>query len=114
MITEEALTGAVGSPEVMREQRRHILNLLESKRNLTVQVLRTETYRNPARGAGLTVLLFGEKGAPVGFSTVVFGPSTYFDQEPDTAALLRGFRRVQELALSPKDSVRLIKEVDHA
>lgn len=114
VITEDALRGSVGSPEVMHEQRRHILKLLESNQSLTVQVLRTETYRNPARGAGLTVLLFGEKGAPVGFSTVVFGPSTYFDQEPDTTALLRGFRRVQELALSPKESVRFIEEVDHA
>ncbi|HEV7647833.1 MAG TPA: helix-turn-helix transcriptional regulator [Actinophytocola sp.] len=114
VITEDAVRGAVGSPEVMHEQRRHILKLLESNQNLTVQVLRTETYRNPARGAGLTVLLFGERGAPVGFSTVVVGSSTYFDQEADTTALLRGFHRVQELALSPKDSVRFIEEVDHA
>jgi transcriptional regulator with XRE-family HTH domain len=114
VITEDAVCGAVGTPEVMRDQRRHILKLLESNKNLTVQVLRTETYGNPARGAGLTVLHFGEKGTPVGFSTVVFGPSTYFDQEPDTTALLRGFRRVRELALGPEDSVRFIEEVDHA
>jgi len=42
----------------------------------------------------------------------VFGPSTYFDQEADTAALLRAFRRVQELALNPDDSVRLIRQID--
>jgi len=112
VITEDALTGAVGSPDVMREQRRHILKLLESNDNLTVQVLRSETYGNPAQGAGLTVLLFGDKGPPVGFSTVVFGPSTYFDQESDTAALLRGFHRLQELALDPNESVRLIRQID--
>ncbi len=112
VITEDALSAAVGSAEVMHEQRRHILDLVDSNQNLTVQVLRTETYRNPARGSGLTVLRFGGKGSPVGFSTVVFGPSTYFDQEPDTAALLRGFKRVQELALNPNDSVRLIRQID--
>jgi transcriptional regulator with XRE-family HTH domain len=112
VITEDALTGAVGGRDVMREQRRHILKLLESNDDLTVQVLPSNTYGNPARGAGLTILLFGDKGPPVGFSTVVFGPSTYFDQESDTAALLRGFHRLQELALDPDESVRLIRRID--
>src|SRR6266498_1136287 len=112
VITEDSLTGAVGSPEVMREQRRHILKLLESNDNLTVQVLRSETYGNPARGGGMTILGFGDKGPPVGFSAVVFGPSTYFDQESDTADQLRAFRRLLELALDPNDSVRLIRRID--
>jgi transcriptional regulator with XRE-family HTH domain len=112
VITEDALHGAVGSAEVMRDQRRHILDLLANNPNLIVQVLRGGTYGNPARGSGLTVLLFGGKGSPIGFSTVVYGPSTYFDQELDTAALLRGFRRLQELALSPKESARLIRRID--
>ena len=112
VITENALRDAVGGPEVMREQRRHILKLLESRQNLTVQVLRNGTYGNPARGGGMTVLGFGEQGPPVGFTPAVFGPSTYFDQPADTAALLRGFRRVQELALSPAESARLIDKID--
>lgn len=112
VITEDALQGAVGSPEVMREQRRHILKLLESKRNLTLQVLTGETYGNPARGGGLTIFGFGDRGSPIGFTQAVFGQGTYFDQEPDTTALLRGFRRVQELALDPKESARLIRRID--
>ena len=114
VITEDALRGAVGSPEVMHEQRRHILKLLESKQNLTVRVLPSTTYGNPARGGGMTILDFGERGAPVGFTPAVFGPSTYFDQAAETAALLRAFRRVEELALSPQDSRRLIEEADRA
>jgi hypothetical protein len=43
---------------------------------------------------------------------VVFGPSAYFDEEPDTAALLRAFERLEELALSPKESARLIRRID--
>lgn len=111
VLTEDVLLAAFDSPEIMREQRRHILKLLESNDNLTVQVLPSKTFGNPARGGGLTILGFGDKGSPVGFSTVVFGPSTYFDQETDTAALLRGFRRVQELAPDPDDSVRLIRQI---
>lgn len=112
VITEDALRGSVGSPEDMREQRRHILNLLESKRNLTVRVLRRETSGNPAPGGGLTVFGFGDRGAPVGFSTVVFGPSTYFDDESDTVALLRAFERLEELAAGPEESARLIRQID--
>jgi transcriptional regulator with XRE-family HTH domain len=112
VIMEDALTGAVGSPDVMRDQRRHILKLLEDNDNLTIQVLRSETYGNPARGCGLTILGFGDRGSPIGFSTVVYGPSTYFDQEADTADLLRVFLRLQELALDRDESARLIRQID--
>jgi hypothetical protein len=109
VVAERAVRGSVGSPEVMREQRRHMLDLLERKQNLTVRVLR-ETYGNPARVGGLTVFGFGEKGSPVGFASVVYGPSTYFDNESDTTAMLRAFDRLEELALSPEESVRFIDE----
>jgi transcriptional regulator with XRE-family HTH domain len=112
MVAEGALRGSVGSPELMREQRRHILDLLERKQNLTVQVLRSETYGNPARGGGLTVFGFGRRGSPVGFAPVVYGPSTYFDNESDTAAMLRAFGRLEELALSRVESVRFIRQID--
>jgi hypothetical protein len=112
VLTEGALRGAVGSPEVMREQRGHILNLVDTKRSLTVQVLPSQTYGNPARVGGLTVFGFGEKGLPVGFASVAFGLSTYFDSESDIAALLRAFDRLQELALGPEESARLIRQMD--
>ncbi len=112
VLTEDALTGAVGSPDVMREQRRHILKSLAGNDNLTVQVLRSGTYGNPAQGGGITILGFGDRGSPIGFTPSVFGPSTYFDQEADTAALLRGFHRLQELALDREESVRLIRRID--
>jgi transcriptional regulator with XRE-family HTH domain len=112
VLTEDALRGAIGSPEVMREQRRHILNLLESKRNLSVRVLRRDTYGNPASAGGFMVFGFGDRGAPVGFSSVVYGPSTYFDDESDIAALLRTFERIEELAASAEESARLIRRID--
>jgi transcriptional regulator with XRE-family HTH domain len=112
VVAEGALRGAVGSPEVMREQRRHMLDLLERKQNLTIQVLASETYGNPARGGGLTVFGFGDKVSAVGFAPVVFGPSTYFDNESDIVAMLRAFERLQELALSPEESARLIRQID--
>jgi hypothetical protein len=43
---------------------------------------------------------------------VVFGPSTYFDDASDTAALLRAFERLEQLVAGPEESARLIRHVD--
>lgn len=111
VVAEVALRAAVGSPDVMREQRFHLLNLLERRKNLTVQVLRDDAYGNPARAGAFTVFRFGGTGLPVGVAHVVNGPSTYYDDEPDTAAMLRAFDRLRELALSPESSSKLIREI---
>lgn len=112
VVTETALRAAVGDPEIMREQRRHILNLLETNQHLVVRVLRTETYGNPARAGAMIVLDFGERGSPVGFASAVYGPSTYFDTESDTAAMRRAFDRLHELALGLEESARFIRQID--
>lgn len=112
VVTETALRAAVGNPQVMREQRRHILDLLERNQNLTVQVLLATTFANPAKAGGLTVFGFGDKGSPVGFASVVFGPSTYFDDESDTTVLLRALSRLRQLSLSPEESARFIRQID--
>ncbi len=112
VVTETALRAAVGDPETMREQRRHILKLLETKQDLAVRVLRTETYGNPARAGGMIVLGFGDRGSPVGFAPPVYGPSTYFDNETDTAAMRRAFERLHGLALTQTESTRFIRQID--
>lgn len=112
VVTETALRAAVGDPETMTGQRRHILKLLDTNRSLTVRVLRSETYGNPARAGGMIVLGFGERGSPVGFAPAVYGPSTYFDSESDTSAMRRAFDRLLELALSPEESERFIRQID--
>jgi transcriptional regulator with XRE-family HTH domain len=112
VVTEVALRAAVGDSETMREQRRHILKLLETNQDLTVRVLSSETFGNPARVGGVTILGFGDRGSPVGFASVVYGPSTYFDNESDTAAMRRAFDRLHELALTPAESERFIRQID--
>lgn len=112
VVAEVALRAAVGSPDVMREQRLHLMNLLERRENLTLQVLRSDTHGNPARGGGFTVFRFGEKGSSVGVAPVVNGPATYYDALSDTAPMFRAFDRLQELALSPEASSKLIREID--
>lgn len=95
----------------MHEQLHHLIRLMDHRDHLTVQVLRSGTYGNPARGGGLTVFGFGDRGTSVGFANVVFGPSTYYHDETDTATMFGGFVRIRDLALSPSESRRLINEI---
>lgn len=111
VVTEDALRANLGSPAVMREQLDHLLALLDAHPDLTVRVLRNDTYGNPARGRGLWIFGFGERAAPVGYSPAVYGPSVYYDDHADTTIMLRAFHRVWELALSREESRRLISQV---
>ncbi|MEG9519805.1 DUF5753 domain-containing protein [Saccharopolyspora indica] len=109
MFTEDALHAAVGSPEVMHGQRAHVLRLIDDN-GAIVQVLPHGVYQNPELGGGFTVFGFGDKGGPVGFSNVVFGPSTYYHDQSDTEIMLRGFDHLCELALSLEESRELIEK----
>ena len=111
VITEDALHANMGAPEVMREQLTHLLALIGEYRDLTVRVLGSDVFGNPARGSSLLIFGFGERGAPVGYSEAVLGPSTYYDDGKDTAAMLKAFHRVWELALSRRDSRRLMERI---
>ncbi|MDQ2582657.1 helix-turn-helix domain-containing protein [Saccharothrix yanglingensis] len=107
VFTEDALAGA--DREVLREQLEHLLKLVEQRPDITVQVLRPGDIRNPAPNGGVTVLDFGGTAPSVAFTPTVYGPSTYFDDEADAAALLRAFRAVQGLARDHAASVDLIR-----
>lgn len=109
VITEDALRANMGSPEIMREQLRHILTLLDEHPDLTVRVLPNNVSGNPARGAGLLIFGFGGRGQPVAYSPSVIGPSPYYHEEADVTAVLRGFYRIWELAVARAESRLLIK-----
>ncbi|WP_156754143.1 helix-turn-helix domain-containing protein [Actinokineospora pegani] len=111
VITEDALRANLGSAEVMREQLHHLLGLLDKLPDLNVRVLTNEAYGNPARGSGLWVFGFGQRGTPVGYSPSVLGPSMYYDGETEVESMLRAFYRVWELALSRKESRRLMQRI---
>jgi hypothetical protein len=111
VVTEDALRANMGAGEVMREQLAHLRSLIAEHRDLTVRVLTNDVYGNPARGNSLLIFGFGERGTPIGYSEAVLGPSTYYDHEKDTMAMLRAFHRVWELALSRKESGLVIKRM---
>lgn len=107
--TEDALVDDGLHSDVMREQLQHLLALARKHPNIEIRVLSAGALDNPAPNGGLTVLDFGDSAPMVGFAHTVYGPSSYFSEDEDTAALLRAFRRIQGLALSPARSLRLIR-----
>jgi transcriptional regulator with XRE-family HTH domain len=111
VVTEDALRANLGAPAVMQEQLEHLLALLDAHPDLGVRVLPNDAYGNPARGHGLWIFEFGERGAPVGYSPAMPGPAAYYDNHEDITIMLRAFHRVWELALSREESRRLISRV---
>ncbi|MCA1565837.1 MAG: helix-turn-helix domain-containing protein [Acidobacteria bacterium] len=104
IIGEAALTEIAGSPDVMVEQCEHLLSIIDSRTDTTIQLLPFSVPDNPARGGGLTVLEFGLAVPRVGFASVVHGPSTYYDEGERTGVMIRTFQRLGEIALSPEDT----------
>ncbi|PPK70182.1 Scr1 family TA system antitoxin-like transcriptional regulator [Actinokineospora auranticolor] len=106
--TEDTFNQAVGSPEVMHAQGRHILDLAELHDNLDVRVIPATTWDNPAQRGGLSLFGFSDLVRSIGFLSVLYGPSTYMNAAEDTARMSRAFKRLDELALGRDDTLTLI------
>jgi transcriptional regulator with XRE-family HTH domain len=111
VVTEDALRANVGGREVMRDQLAHLRLLLVVHPDLSVRVLRRDTYGNPMRGNSVLIFGFGDRGAPIAHSGAVLGPSTYYEDERDTTVLRHAFERVWDIASDPADSRRLIERI---
>lgn len=110
VVGEGVLDDLVGSSRVMEEQLQHLVQVIDSRPNTTIHLLPRTAANNPARGGGLTILEFDGSVPRIGFASVVHGPSAYYDDEEDTDVMLRVFRRLVDLSLSPEDTRKRIIE----
>ncbi|WP_367136055.1 helix-turn-helix domain-containing protein [Saccharothrix sp. HUAS TT1] len=110
IVTDDALRTRFGGPEVMRRQFEHILEVTADRPNIEMRLLPATAADNPAPHGGLTLLSFAEPAPPVGFVSVVYGPSPYLDQRSDTEALTRVFDQLRGMALSPAESRAALEE----
>lgn len=109
VVDEDVLRTTVGDAEVMREQLAHLLDLADEHAGLDLCVLRRGGFAHPGRGGGLTIFDFGDRGLPVAFSSVVYGPSVYLDDQSDIAVMSRIFERTYSNALRADESRDLIE-----
>lgn len=108
IITEQALMLEVGTPEVRREQLDHIVKVAALP-NVTVQVLTLAAGAHLAVHGGFEVLTFAHGDPPLGYIETLAGE--LFLESPEEIRRLTGvFEHLLSLALSPRESIKLIQE----
>jgi transcriptional regulator with XRE-family HTH domain len=113
VLGEAALRQQVGDVSVLRGQLRHLATLARGGFPAEIHVVPFTAGVHGANG-GFSVLQFGLV-MPPGL-VVVDGPADggiYLDAPESVAAYACAFSRLRELALSPQDSARMLREAAH-
>jgi transcriptional regulator with XRE-family HTH domain len=110
IVDESALHRPIGGPRMMRAQLDHLVEAAALDR-VTFQVLPLDSDARPALSAGFDVLSFDLLGLPdMAYVEHPLG-SVQMEQEEDVATATMAFNRLRSLALSPADSVALVRKV---
>ncbi|WP_083939524.1 helix-turn-helix domain-containing protein [Nocardiopsis chromatogenes] len=105
-----ALTRVVGDEKIMREQRRHLIDLMEGG---TIQLQVIEDSRHNPGLCGAYRVMSLHDGRTVGFvEDPLGGRSVTKREEIDYLSTLFGM--LQSEALSPRSTLERLKELDHA
>jgi transcriptional regulator with XRE-family HTH domain len=100
VLDEAALRRPFGSPEVMRNQLRHILAMTELL-NVTVQLLPFEVGSHAAVGGPFTVLRFAEPELPDVVYLEQLNSAVYVDKRSDVEDYLSVMEQISVQALAP-------------
>ncbi|MFY1694668.1 MULTISPECIES: helix-turn-helix transcriptional regulator [unclassified Solwaraspora] len=107
-ITEQSLMLEVGDVNLRREQLDHLIKV-SALPNVTVQVLTLAAGAHLAVHGGFEVLTFVDGDPPLGYIETLAGE--LFLESPEEIRRLTGvFDHLLSLALSPRESIRLIQE----
>ena len=111
VIDEAVLRRLVGSPEVMRNQLDHLIDMAHLP-NVSLRVLRLGE-ESPAMINSFDVLRFDDQGVkmPDVAYTEHFRATLHFEDETDTHQYLILFQMLQEAALSEEESVRFVEQI---
>jgi transcriptional regulator with XRE-family HTH domain len=111
VISDDALRTDVGGPETMRRQLEHLLSLMDSRPNISIRLISSTVPHNPVPSGGVILLRLGVALPPLALLPLAYGPSAYVDDPTDTARLRRARSKVEELAMSPEDSRKVIADL---
>jgi hypothetical protein len=110
IIDESVLYRAIGGPDVLRAQLHHLAERAQLPL-VTLQVLPATTFGRALTGSGFTVLSFDGLGEPeIVYVEHALG-TVRLEKEADVARASLAFDRFRSHALSPDDSLALIKEI---
>jgi transcriptional regulator with XRE-family HTH domain len=111
VLDEAVLRRVVGKPHEMRDQLRHLLQLAKQP-GFEIQVLRFSAGANPGVNGPFAILEFPDAREP-DVVALDGGPNVVFLHEDEESVLRyrEVFSRLREIALTPRDSLDLIREV---
>jgi Domain of unknown function (DUF5753) len=112
VIDEAALRRAVGGPEIMRGQLRHLIEAAGLP-NVTLQVVPFCIGGHDAAGGSFTVLRFAEPDVPDVVYIEQLTGAMYLEKRSDVDHYLDVSNRLGATALSPAASLRFFTEVLH-
>lgn len=108
IIDESALRRDVGGPDVMRQQLQYLVEMAEL-RSVTLQVLPLRMHS--ALDGGFTLLSFHDRDEPDLLYVEYATGALHIEEEDEVRACRLMFDRLGVEALSPDDSVALIKRI---
>ncbi|MGA2830795.1 MAG: helix-turn-helix transcriptional regulator [Streptosporangiaceae bacterium] len=111
VLGEGALRQMAGGPDVMRAQLRHLIDISDRQRNVSLQVLPFAAGAHAATSGPFVIVTF--PGAPDLAVVYLEGPTggIYLDSEDEVARYTLAFEHLRATALSTAATVSLIEEV---
>lgn len=110
IVDESVLLRQVGGPTVMRPQLEHLVAAAELDA-VTLQVLPFRVGSHPGMDGAFSILSFGELGEPDLVYVEHSMGAVEHGKEEDVARATLMFGRLRSLALSPDDTLALVREV---
>jgi len=107
IIDESALNRIVGSPEVMREQREHLIDLAHLP-NVTIQIIAESEGVTCAYGKAFTILISSGNGSPVVYLEDIRN-ARYVRDRDEVAQYALTFDHLRSCALNDSRSLEVIK-----
>ncbi len=108
LLEEGVLRRAVGDPGLMRRQVRHLEDAA-TRPNVTIQVVPTAAGAHPGLGGPFVILEFD--GDPTIVHLENRRGSAFLEEDEDVAETMLALRHLQQIALSPDDSLALLADV---
>jgi len=112
ILGEGALHQAVGGPDVLAGQVTHLIKLAADYPAVTIQVLPFSAGAHAAAGSGsLAILRFPDAPSLGVVYLEALSGGVYLEDQADVARYVRAFALLRAAALSPADSVHLLRSL---
>lgn len=113
VLDEAALRRPGGDPDTMRAQLGHVLDLAQTRPNITVQVVPFSAGLYAAQSGTFVIMDFDSRDDDPGLVHVEpgFAGSLYIEERSDIYLYSRVFGRLLEVALNPVESLELLRTV---